>query len=889
MYDDYYRYNPPRKVAADADTLSRRLRAAAGPLSVSKARIDAVVARVAADPARALADARAAERDAKGREKAVEAERKKRETEAARGFAREQAEASRAQARVEKERSTRDPVAAEAIAPKALAGFLKDSMKKDGRYSVVAQRVGNEVWVGVVRGDSATAVRVPADAAPGVTTRVRGSVLKDEPALVLKSIADNGYAALETLLFADIPASNAERWDGLLTAWQDRASWSRANLTRSAHRVVDFAADTENRYALDCVLWDDVSSGIEATTLVRERLLSDAPLHGYDGAFVATDGSRLAVIGVEHAPEGGSVVFPRALLDYCDPREAWGKRYARGDGAAAIGPFVFYGRYTDFPDYRQVLPALRGLAFRFGIKEMDAVAPYYPAVMNTRSTSYSEFITRSDGTTGDMVVRYVPKDGDTCDYEAFPARVVASDAPVYDLGASDNSGKPRLFNALFLHDAFSAIRAGGEQSAVLVLPGDVLSPSAILTPAQMHIVMPVRNDKNDTSTRELFASALREAFQPYPSPDTVGEVSYYPEAVSFSTTGASYHALFRVLTYRVKPSNLRVYAIPVMGPSGYETWIIPRGVPGSVAMRLPGAKIDRAYDANDERKSDALLTQIFTAKRALPDRLSPGCPGGTLPELSLTDALHALKPLTDRTLVFGRVMVPPSVAASATRYLPEDTYSEMRAAYITSDGSVLATDGKRAYVAPGAVPDMEAVSVGSSGFVALLPSILHEIEQGAEELYIGATALAAGRVVVARPAQKPPDVLGFIEDIRKKAPKAIYAVESVEACIRLLTAASKKLKERNPTAVFAHGEPVSLGFAGSAGSVSTEILHAVYDTEGRKSVGVHMDYLADALASLRDSGHRKGKILLRGPLDGISVESDDATQPFSIVMPLRLD
>lgn len=883
-----YLYNPPRKVAADADTLSRRLREAAGALPLPRSRIDALVARVAADPARALADARAAERDAKAREKAVEAERKKRETEAARAFAREQAESSRAQARVDKERSTRAPVEADAVAPKVLAGFLKDSMKKSERYSVVAQRVGNEVWVGVVRGDSATAVRVPADAAPGVTTRVRSSGPKDAPERVLKIIADDGYAAVEKLLLADISASDAERWDGLLTAWQDRASWSRASLTRSAHRVVDFAADKENRYDLDCVMWDDVSSGVEATTLVRARLLSDAPLHDYGGAFVATDGSRLAVIGVEHAPEGGSVVFPRALLDYCDPREAWGKRYARGDGAAAIGPFVFYGRYTDFPDYRQVLPVFRGLAFPFGIKEMDAVAPYYPAV-HAKSTKYSEFITRSDGTTGDMVVRYVPRDGDTCDYEAFPARVVASDVPVYDLGASDNSGKPRLFNALFLHDAFAAIRAGGEQSAVLVLPGDVLSPSAILTPAQMHIVMPVRDDPNGTSVRELFASAKREAFQPYPSPDTVGEVSYYPEAVSFGSTGASYHALFRVLTYRVKASNLRVYAIPVMGPSGYETWIIPRGMPGSAAMRLPGAKIDRAYQANDERKADALLTQIFTAKRALPDRLSSGCPGGTLPELAPAEALHALKPLTDRTLVFGRVMVPPAVAASAMRYLPEEPYSDMRAAYITSDGSVLATDGKRAYVAPGAVPDMEAVSVGSSGFVALPPSILHEVEQGAEELYIGTTVLAAGRVVVERPDQKPPDVLQAVENVRKKAPKAVYAVESVEACIRLLTAASKKLKQRNPTAVFAHGEPVSLGFAPSVGSVSTEILHAVYDTEGRKSVGVDMDYLADALASLRDSGHRKGKILLRGPLDGISVESDDATQPFSIVMPLRLE
>lgn len=881
-----YLYNPPRKVAADADTLSRRLREAAGALPLPRSRIDALVARVAADPARALADARAAERDAKLHAKAADAERKKRETEAARVLAREQAEASRAQARVEKERSTRAPVAAEDVAPKVLVGFLKDSMKDAAaRCVVVAQRVEDETWIGVVQAGGeyqyAVAVRVPGTI-QGVRYTLRGCKLGSaEP--VLKGLTS--YANIEKLLTEDVSASNASAWEELVTAWQDRDNWTLTNLSRSARTITDFASEVGGQYGLDAVVWDDVSSGISAPAVVRQRLMSDAPLHGYGGAFGATDGSRLALLGVERAPAGGIVTFPRAMLDYCDPREALGKRYARRASAVAIGPFVFHGHYADFPDYRQVLPRLQGLAFTFNVAQMEAVAPYYPlaGLREGALTSHATLLTRSDGTTGDIAVRYVPANGDSCDYEAFPARFVMQDAVVHDCGVATN--ETRYFRATFLHDAFSAIRAGGEQGAVLLLSGNALSPSAILTPAQMHIIMPIRDDSHGKTARETFASADREASQPHADPDTAGTFTDYPEAVAFNVTGTAYHNLFREIVSEVKPSNVRVFALPVTGPSGYETWIIPAGT--DTAMRLPGAKIDRAYDANDESKTKALMVQIFTAKRTLPERLSPGCPGGTLPEPTPAAVARMLEPVSDRTLTASeRVVVPPAVAASALRFLPEGSHRFARAAYLTQDGTMLATDGFRIFVAPEAVPDMQTVDVGD-GFVAVPAPVLYEIGEGAEELCIGQTALAAGRVVAKRPDQKPPDVLKVVSYVRGKTPEAVYVVTNLDGFIRALTNAAKG--QKFPTVRFPPGEPVALGFSGA--TVGANIVHVDTDTEGRVDAGLNMLYLADALASVRDSGHRTARIVIRASEDvtvPIAVESEDATQPFSMVSRMRL-
>ena len=908
FYDDYSTlFNPRAKKTAplDAATALSRLWAAASARgydlnewAVSREdtqRVRDVIARAmaapapVAAPARALADARAAERDAKAREKAVEAERKKRETEAARALAREQAEASRAQARVEKERSTRAPVAAEDVAPKVLVGFLKDSMKDAAaRYVVVAQRVEDETWIGVVQSGGeyqyAVAVRIPGTI-QGVRYTLRGCKLGSaEP--VLKGLTS--YANVENLLTEDVSASNTAAWEELVTAWQDRDSWTLTNLSRSARTITDFASEVGGRYGLDAVVWDDVSSGISAPAVVRQRLMSDAPLHGYDGAFGATDGSRLALLGVERAPAGGIVTFPRAMLDYCDPREALGKRYARRASAAAIGPFVFHGHYADFPDYRQVLPRLQGLAFTFNVAQMEAVAPYYPlaGLREGALTSHATLLTRSDGTTGDIAVRYVPANGDSCDYEAFPARFVMQDAIVHDCGATKESNEPRYFRATFLHDAFSAIRAGGEQGAVLLLSGNALSPSAILTPAQMHIIMPIRDDSHGKTARETFASADREASQPHADPDTAGTFTHYPEAVAFSVTGTSYHNLFREIVSEVKPSNVRVFAFPVTGPSGYETWIIPAGT--DTAMRLPGAKIDRAYDANDESKTKALMVQIFTAKRTLPERLSPGCPGGTLPELTSAAAMRVLEPVSDRTLTASeRVVVPPAVAASALRFLPEGPDKFARAAYLTQDGTMLATDGFRIFIAPEAVPDMQTVDVGA-GFVAVPAPVLYEIGEGAEELYIGTTALAAGRVVAKRPKRKPPDLLTVVDAARSFTPEAVYVVTNLDGFIRALTNAAKG--QKFPTVHFPPGEPVALGFSGA--TVGANIVHVDTDTEGRVDAGLNMLYLADALASVRDSGRKTARIVIRASSDAtvpIAVESEDATEPFSMISRMRLE
>jgi len=844
FYDDYNTLFNPRGKKADAATVARRLLAAAGDTSLSVAEVQGVVARAMTAPAPTAAP----------RVARVSADK-------------------------------RDTVGVKALPVRTIKGFLTSATAERKGVRVVAQYVEGEVWIGAVfdteHGFAAVAVRLPPSEAPWVTVSVMAS--KDSGALRAFTSATS-LEPLQHYLDKTLTEAQSSAWDALRTAWRQSNAWARANVSRAAAKAAMFAADDKNRYGLNVVLWDstpsDASMGVPSSVVT--------PLENYPGVFVATDGNRLAAIGVDAAPGATSVVFPRAMLDFCDPREAWGSDEHK---AVAIGPFLSCGRIASFPAYYEVLPRGFGVATRMDESTLEALR--VPARVSLGSLNpmqmashASLYLMGENENALRVAVRFVPKGADVHDYGAFPPRIVGTlpaKRTSADKGKVTQGFAPTQLQAAFTDDAVDAILASSDRDAYLLTGGnahDALGPVGLVSASQIHIVMPLRLEKGDVE--RIFQRAEQGGLSALSTVEFAGAFLDYPVGtVAVSETGASYKALVSLAWGDTAPKyRYGLSVFPVEGPSGPETWISVKNT--GVTIRFPGALVDKSYYANDSTKTDALLAQIVR-NPTLPPALSPG----NMPDLSSGEVSEIVRDMQDEALTRqDRVLRMNENDASALMSVLGTAARGLDAAFLLSDGMAFATDGHRAFVVPDAVDGMPSTRLSE---VAIPVAALAEIEKGVGEFVVGDRWIAAGRVLAKRADKRAPDVMGIVQSATRSAPKSVWRVVDVPGFLRAAQAARKTPEAKETGEMFTF-----LRFDGKAmfayGDVRSPLPASIVQYEyGSVKAAFRLSFVESALRALKDMGAREVTIEMRGELDPAFFMHGSRSRPYSIIMPVRLD
>lgn len=866
FYDDYSTlFNPRGKKAAaplDADAAARRLLAAAGGVSLSASEVSRVVARAMVAPTPTAAP----------RTGRVAADK-------------------------------RDTVGAKALTPQTLRSFLANAVVGKGKPTLVlglGSAPDYGVWVGVTyrgyNGESIVVARLPDTSFPALNRRdlavVRGYDSMTFALERLKGAKDfSGFTALFT---EEAPARAQEAWNALRTAWSDSAAWTKVPLSRAASGAATFAESSkDDRYQLSRVLWDSVAPSVQMGA--DQRLVR--PLAQYEGAFVATDGSRMGIIGVRSAPGSRPVQIPRAMLDYCDPGEAWGWGE---EHAVAIGPFLARGQYADFPDYRNVLPTGGfGVTVRFRPADLEALR--VPAKVslggldNDALTRHAVFYTDEgrDADTLRFAVRFVPKGGDTHDMAAFPPRLVGT-FPALALDERktrrDNGFAPHRFQARYVSEAAESILAENEDAYFLLGTAMELGPAALVTASQAHILMPFRTEAKEV--RDVFLAAERGGVAAVESAAVAGDFSDYPVGtVTVSTTGAAYKALVSAVwanTYARYRYGLAV--LPVIGPAGPETWLCFNSA-GAV-IRLPGSLVSKSYEANDASKTDALLAQI-TRSPTLPKALSPG----NMPDLDAEAVKTAIQPWQDDTLALPERTFAFYDGDARALLTVLDTSERMPNAFVLPDGTVFSTDGTRAFIAPNALSGLSRARVGG-GSITLPHAVLHEIAQGVEEVTLGDTVVAAGRVLARRRYEQAPDILSVLNNTTTLGVVTFAVADTLKA----LAGAMKRNDTRTVTstagpyvifdkdgydrvAVYAS---IKVDDKRERVYLRSPVTEVQYDDNVTGKTALRLDFFVDALKA---AGSTHVNVSLSGNLAPVFVRASPAGggASYSIIMPVRLD
>lgn len=854
FYDDYRTmFNPAKK----STTLSRRLLAASGATPLSESEVEGVVARVLAAP---------------------------------------KAEAAPKAARVAADK--RDAVEAAALPARTLKAFLTPLLSaKNAR--LLARRVGDEAWIGAVFEGNVVVARVPASAAPWVSTSLAKSSLA---VAALRPLSGTGadYSALSAYFSEEPNESDAHTWHDLEKAWVQRERWTRTPVSRGAARVADFAEPYGASYGLNVVLWGNSPS----VQMGVPKSIVEPLSRYYDGAFVATDGNRLAIIGTEHAPENRSIIIPRAMFDHSDPKEAWGSGEYR---TAAVGPFLSMGRFTEFPDYSQVLPVSGfGAAIRLNEQDMDALR--VPARVSLGGLSVAELQSHAgfftlgdeDARTIRIAVRFVPKGGSVRDRVAFPPRIVGTFRNVPNAGGSDKQEKngfgPMQLQARFVDEAVGAILANGDTHAVLLLgERTATGPAAIVSDSQVHIVMPYRIEEG--YIEGIFADAEKGGVGAVSDARYAGVFSEYPvSTAAFDNAGSSYKALISAAWANVSPkyrSSIKV--LPIKGPQGPETWLLLGKT--HTTIRLAGALLAKSYYANVAGETDSLLAQITRAAK-VPSALSPG----DMQEMDATDVEETLESFKDSTIALPErsMAFDSGVAGSLLAVLPDESRYGLESAFVLPNGLAFSTDGNRAFVAPSALPGMAAASIGGANTYALSAAVLYEVAKGAEEVTLGDSVAAAGRVISRREDAVAPDILQVVP--RPGTHNAVFKVDTdkISALSRMVSEATKAAKAADFPAPFIaftkQGKVVLMGEQGIGDSARKQVFATVpasvvahdYDSGSYEAVALRTDFFLDALRAVKDCGGSVATILLHGKLAPVLV-SGSPDGSYSLVMPVRLE
>lgn len=797
-----------------------------------------------------------------------------------------------------------DMVGVKALTPRALATFLSDACMERKDCRIAVQRVGDEEWVGIVAENTfrkagetynILLARLPASAEISVGSALRTTKRKDGVEYAIRSLKDGGYKSLSKYITEEAPDDMVEAWDALRDAWSNHSRgawrWTHLTLSLAARGATTFCADKgESRYGLYIVAWDN-AKGFDTIPVPPLIGYGIRPLTGYPGVFTATDGSRAAIIGVNAAPgdeaPATGVQIPRALFDNCDPAEAYGyaSHIKKRRSGMAMGPFLSYGEFSEFPSIREVLPRSYGAAVSLNGADMEAfdlppksaLGRLQPHELVAHATVYTRGVEDPEDTRRlDVLVRYVPQGGSPRDYRAFPAKRVGR-FPVYVEGkkSGEEALEPHGIQALFVSETMKSLRAAGEAS-VRVTMGAPLFPILFIGVSQYHIIMPVRLEKEDVE--RAYQSADGGA-GPVTGAVLVEDFSYYPEGtVGQNVAGSSYKALWSALTKGAsKYASSDVFVYPVEGPDGPETWLHPSST--AAFVRLPGALVDTAYHANDKSKTDALLAQIFRAPR-VPAFLSPG----DSPKEEVQKSAYRLAEVDDATvgLPERQVDVDGRLFGAAAMFLPDAKERHGQELIITDDGTLSVTNGYAALYARKVVAGMP-----KGGPVKLSPALVHELYEGnAGVLSVGDKVLAAGRLASTRPLDPTLAPWDGLLDTSGNEPQAKARLTfNVAEATKELRALKKEILALDTEGMY-YTAPVSKGRAYLASFPANDAM---------KPTGLNRENLLETLEAAKRLGWTTATLYWSAPLKPMFLRVSTGanlagrTDTLIVFMPHRLD
>jgi hypothetical protein len=271
-------------------------------------------------------------------------------------------------------------------------------------------------------------------------------------------------------------------------------------------------------------------------------------------------------------------------------------------------------------------------------------------------------------------------------------------------------------------------------------------------------------------------------------------------------------------------------------------------------------------------------------------------------EMDATDVEETLEAFKDATVALPErsMALDSGVAGSLLAVLPEESRYGLESAFVLPNGLAFATDGNRAFIAPSALPGMTAASIGGANTYALSRAVLYEVAKGAEEVTLGNSVAAAGRVIARRGDNEGPDILQVVP--RPGTHNAVFKVDTdkIPALARMVSAAAKAAKAADFPAPFiafmGQGKVVLMGEMGAGDSASKQVFATVpaslvahdYDSGSYGTTALRTDFLLDALRAVKDCGGTTATILLHGKLAPVVV-SGSPDGSYSLVMPVRLE